>query len=101
MREQPLIVGAVGLTIGAIIGASLPRSRKEDEVMGEASDSFKAAHSKQRSANGQICARKKNLLRVSLVAEYLSGRESEFVLDPLDIGIGQNREVGAFWEDTA
>ena len=42
MREQPLIVGAVGLTIGAIIGASLPRSRKEDEVMGEASDLFKA-----------------------------------------------------------
>ena len=44
MREQPLIVGAVGLTIGAIIGASLPRSRKEDEVMGEASDSICRFH---------------------------------------------------------
>ena len=42
IREQPLIVGAVGLAIGAIFGASLPRSRREDEFMGEASDSLKA-----------------------------------------------------------
>ena len=28
-----------------------------------------------------------------LVAEYLSGAGVEFVLDPLDIGIGQNSEV--------
>ena len=27
-----------------------------------------------------------------------SGARVEFVLDPLDIGIGQNREVGTFWE---
>ena len=42
IREQPLIVGALGLAIGAIFGASLPRSRREDEFMGEASASFKA-----------------------------------------------------------
>ncbi|HEX5845992.1 MAG TPA: DUF3618 domain-containing protein [Rhodoplanes sp.] len=36
IREQPLVAGAIGLAIGAIIGASLPRSRREDKVMGEA-----------------------------------------------------------------
>lgn len=41
--EQPVIVGAIGLAIGAVIGASLPRSRREDELMGEASESLKAA----------------------------------------------------------
>lgn len=41
IREQPLIVGAVGLALGAIIGAMLPRSRREDELMGEASDHVK------------------------------------------------------------
>ncbi len=42
IREQPLVAGAIGLAIGAIIGASLPRSRREDELMGEASESVKA-----------------------------------------------------------
>jgi ElaB/YqjD/DUF883 family membrane-anchored ribosome-binding protein len=41
IREQPLIVGAVGLALGAIIGAMLPRSRREDELMGDASDNVK------------------------------------------------------------
>ena len=43
IHEQPVIVGAIGLAIGAVIGASLPRSRQEDEPMGEASESLKAA----------------------------------------------------------
>ena len=47
--------------------------------------------------NGQISGAEENLAR-GLVTEYLSGARVEFVLDPLDIGIGQNREVGTFWE---
>jgi ElaB/YqjD/DUF883 family membrane-anchored ribosome-binding protein len=38
LREQPLALGAIGLAIGAVIAASAPRTRKEDELMGEASD---------------------------------------------------------------
>ena len=41
IEEQPLIVGAVGLAIGAAIGAWLPPSRREDELMGETSNSVK------------------------------------------------------------
>jgi hypothetical protein len=38
LREQPLALGAVGLAIGALVAAAIPRTRQEDELMGEASD---------------------------------------------------------------
>ncbi|HZM37213.1 MAG TPA: DUF3618 domain-containing protein [Burkholderiales bacterium] len=38
MRDHPLALGAVGLAIGAVIAAALPRTRKEDELMGEQRD---------------------------------------------------------------
>jgi hypothetical protein len=42
-QEQPLIVGAVGIAIGAAVATLLPRTRTEDSLMGEASDSIKGA----------------------------------------------------------
>jgi len=36
--KQPLLVGALGLAIGAAIGAIAPRTRTEDDLMGEHSD---------------------------------------------------------------
>lgn len=38
MQSQPLAVGAVALGIGALIGALLPSSRREDALMGEHRD---------------------------------------------------------------
>ena len=38
MREQPLALGAVGLAIGAVLAAMAPRTRQEDELMGETRD---------------------------------------------------------------
>jgi ElaB/YqjD/DUF883 family membrane-anchored ribosome-binding protein len=38
MREQPLALGAIGIAIGAVIAAMAPRTRKEDELMGETRD---------------------------------------------------------------
>ncbi|HEX6266866.1 MAG TPA: DUF3618 domain-containing protein [Burkholderiales bacterium] len=38
VREQPLALGAIGLAIGALLAAAAPRTRQEDELMGEASD---------------------------------------------------------------
>lgn len=40
-REQPLIVAGLGLAIGAAIGAMLPATRMEDELVGDASDEVK------------------------------------------------------------
>jgi integrase len=54
------------------------------------------AHSTAK-CNGEIFGVEENLTRSS-VAEYISGTRVEFVLDPLDIGIRHNREIGTFWE---
>jgi ElaB/YqjD/DUF883 family membrane-anchored ribosome-binding protein len=38
LREQPLLLGALGIAVGAALGALMPPTREEDELMGEASD---------------------------------------------------------------
>ena len=38
VREQPLALGAIGVAIGALFAAAAPRTRKEDELMGETRD---------------------------------------------------------------
>lgn len=38
LQEQPLALGAIGIAIGALIAAAVPSSRREDEMLGEASD---------------------------------------------------------------
>jgi hypothetical protein len=42
-QRQPLIVGAIGIAIGAALATLLPRTRTEDSLMGETSDSIKGA----------------------------------------------------------
>jgi membrane protein len=36
VRQNPLVVGAVGLAVGAVIAAALPKTRQEDEYLGAA-----------------------------------------------------------------
>jgi hypothetical protein len=38
LRERPLAVGAAALAIGTMVGCALPRTRAEDELMGETRD---------------------------------------------------------------
>ena len=38
LREQPLLVGAVGIALGAILGYALPPTDAEDRLLGEARD---------------------------------------------------------------
>jgi hypothetical protein len=38
LDEQPLVVGAVGIAIGAALGASLPNTRRENELLGNTRD---------------------------------------------------------------
>ena len=42
-EEQPLVLGALALAIGAAIGGALPRTRTEDSLIGARADSLKAA----------------------------------------------------------
>ena len=39
MEEQPLIVGAIGIALGAALGAAFPRTEREDRLLGETRDS--------------------------------------------------------------
>eukprot|EP00913_Durusdinium_trenchii_P010542 g9886.t1 len=38
LRDQPLIGGALAFAVGAALGATLPRTKQEDELMGEMAD---------------------------------------------------------------
>ncbi len=39
LEENPLVLGAAGVALGALLGALLPSTDKEDELLGETSDS--------------------------------------------------------------
>ncbi len=52
MREQPLIIAALGVAVGAAIGAALPSTDVEDEWMGGTSSSVRQAA--QEAAQGEI-----------------------------------------------
>ena len=43
LKEQPLVIAAIGIALGAAIGAALPSTRKEDELMGSTSDRLTGA----------------------------------------------------------
>ncbi len=64
LREQPLVLGALGVALGAAVGAVLPGTRTEDRLMGEASD---AATEK-----------------AAAVAQQVSGRAQEVAGDQLE-----------------
>ncbi len=38
MKDQPLVMAAIGIALGAAIGAALPSTRQEDKLFGKASD---------------------------------------------------------------
>lgn len=38
LQEQPLALGAIGIALGALLAASVPPTRREDEMLGEVSD---------------------------------------------------------------
>ena len=54
LREQPLVLGALGVALGAAVGAVLPGTRVEDRLMGETSD---AAAEKATAAAQQVSSR--------------------------------------------
>jgi hypothetical protein len=80
-----------------LAGALLERAFDDDVNLTEHTKRFikrhmnLGAHSTVK-CNGQIFGVEENLAR-GFVAENLSGARVEFILDPLDIGIGQNSEV--------
>lgn len=63
LQEQPLALGALGIGLGALLAASAPRTRREDQLMGEASDRLKdslaeTGEAQMEKARGMIAAAK-------------------------------------------
>ena len=66
LEEQPLIIGALGIAIGAALGAMLPSSEPEDRLLGEVSDT---AMSKVKEQGAQAYERARQT--VTKVAEEM------------------------------
>jgi hypothetical protein len=41
LHEQPLVLGAIGLAVGAALGSVLPSTEREDRLMGDSRDRLK------------------------------------------------------------
>jgi hypothetical protein len=48
-RDQPLVGGALAFAVGAAIGAALPHTEKEDEILGDTADTVKTTIASQTS----------------------------------------------------
>lgn len=42
MDTNPMVVGAIGIGIGALLGAALPTTRKEDQLLGQTGDKLRS-----------------------------------------------------------
>jgi len=72
-NEQPLLVAALGLAVGAAIAAILPSTRTEDELMGSTSDAVK-------KAAGVVAAEQFDVAKAAagrVVGEAMSAAEKE------------------------
>ena len=58
MQEQPLVAGALGIAAGALIGALLPSTRTEDELVGSQADSIKSAAARRAESASEVTASK-------------------------------------------
>jgi hypothetical protein len=80
MNENPLLVGAAAMLIGAAIGASLPETERENEWMGEARDTvLDKAQDAAQSAVGAVKEATSDVVgdTVSKVAEKVTGSEKK------------------------
>ena len=74
LERQPLVLGAVGLAIGATVAGALAKSRLEDEWVGEFSDSLKADQTTRAGAVSQSVREASDTLKAEFEdagAEYV------------------------------
>ena len=66
LERQPLVLGAVGLAIGATVAGALAKSSLEDEWVGELSDSLKADLKERAGAVSQSVREASDTLQAEL-----------------------------------
>jgi ElaB/YqjD/DUF883 family membrane-anchored ribosome-binding protein len=86
VAENPVMVGLVGLAAGLLIGALLPRTRREDEVVGEWADEVRQ--------QGMRYARDMAQRGREFVEENI-GDDARFARHESEFGAGQGQHGGA------
>lgn len=77
MDEQPLVLGALGLAIGAALGAAIPSTRRENEMMGNVRDDL--LERAKETAREQAETLKQSAQRVADTARHEVERVAEEV----------------------
>ena len=72
LDEQPLVMGAVGLAVGAALGAVIPNTRRENEMMGSTRDDL--LDRAKETAREQAETLKQSAQRVADTAKEEAGR---------------------------
>ena len=75
MDEQPLVLGALGLAIGAALGAAIPSTRRENEMMGNVRDDL--LDRAKETAREQAETLKQSAQRLADTAKQEVGRVAE------------------------
>jgi hypothetical protein len=75
MDEQPLVLGALGLAVGAALGAAIPSTRRENEMMGSVRDDL--LDRAKETAREQAETLKQSAQRVADTAKQEAGRVAE------------------------
>lgn len=91
VNEQPLLVAAIGLAVGAAFAALLPPTRTEDELMGSTSDAVKKAAGSV--ASEQLSQAKSAAGRVADEAANIAEREGLTVSAAVDAVKQVNEKV--------
>ena len=88
LERQPLVLGAVGLAIGATVAGALAKSSLEDEWVGDLSDGLKADLKERAGAVSQSVREASDTLKAEFAdvgAEYVD-RVQQAGQDALDAG---------------
>lgn len=80
IHEQPLVAAGIALTVGAILGALLPSTRRESELMGSRSEEFKRSVKREAESlaeEGQRRVKSAAESAAEAARRKLTGAESE------------------------
>jgi hypothetical protein len=84
--DYPLVLGAVGLAIGALAAALLPSTRREDELMGAAADELKRT---ARNLAGEEADKLRAVAESASEAATEEARRQGLAEDPNNVGDAQ------------
>lgn len=98
LDEQPLVVGALGMAIGAMLGAAAPRTQREDQLMGETRDQLlekaKQTASEQAAKAKEVAEKKMDETQASSSASDGQSGTSGSASDANRLGTEGNRPAG-------